>query len=356
MKKGKKKISRRQFLKKSSIGLATVSTLPIISSFATPAENNKVGPVHNNKIGKSGSANSGESRFQKKQNPKEKLLGCRKLGRTAMNVSLLAFGGGTQFMNNADGKWEPMLERAVEVGVNYFDTSWDYGEGESEVRFGKILNKYRQNVYIATKLDARKSDESKQQFEGCLHRLKMDYVDVLMMHAISEKDELSTIEKGVWKEMVKFKDEGMTKFIGLSVMLEKDLPVARSIIENFDVDVVLGIINPVGRFGNCATLLPIIREKNIGFMSMKVLRNLVSEQVSAKDLITYALDKEGVAGTVIGHHGSKNLDENIKIVAEYSKSSGSRKDWGLLEKHLEKYTRNHPPVWTLPGYQDGKIC
>jgi aryl-alcohol dehydrogenase-like predicted oxidoreductase len=355
MKKDKNMVSRRQFLKKSSLGLATASTLPIILSCTGSSESQTFENVINEKDVKSGYGASAGNPPSQNPNTKENLLGQRILGKTEMKVSLLAFGGGSQFMNNVDGEWEPILERAVEVGVNYFDTAWNYGGGESEIRFGKILNNYRKDIYIATKLDARESEESKQQFEGCLNRLKMDYVDVLMMHAISENDVLSTIEKGVWKEMVKFKEEGTTKFIGFSVMLEEDLPVAKAIIENFDVDVILGIINPVGRFGNCAALLPIVKEKNIGFMSMKALRNMVSDQVKAKELISYALDKEGVAGTVIGHYGIENLEENINIVKEYSNISSLRKDWGALEKRMEKFAETHTPVWTLPGYHDGML-
>ena len=155
--------------------------------------------------------------------------------------------------------------------------------------------------------------------------------------------------------MVKFKDEGTTKFIGFSVMLEEDLPVAKAIIENFDVDVVLGIINPVGRFGNGADLLPIVNEKNIGFLAMKTLRNMVSQENTAKELIAYALDKKGVAGAVIGHHGLQNLEENIQIVNEYTKVTSLRKDWGALEKRMEQFADTHTPVWTLPGYHDGMM-
>jgi hypothetical protein len=119
--------------------------------------------------------------------------------------------------------------------------------------------------------------------------------------------------------------------------------------------VVLGIINPVGRFGNCADLLPLVNEKNIGFLSMKALRNMVSQSTTAKELIFYALDKQGVTSAVIGHHGLPNLNENIEIVKEFSKVSCLRKDWGALEKKMEKFADTHRPVWTLPGYRDGML-
>ncbi len=355
MKDENKAISRRQFLKTSSIGLATASSLPILSNCSLPPDANKHKSELTNTKDRPGIPGEGRNPLPPGTAPGKSRLGQRVLGKTGLNVSLLAFGGGSQFMNNEDGKWEPILERAVQVGVNMFDTSWNYGNGESERRFSEILNNYRNQVYVCTKMDARDSEEAKNQFTGSLNRLKMDYVDLLLMHAINVNDDVSVIENGVYKEMVKFKAEGTAKFIGISVMLEEDLLVARSLIENLDIDVVLGIINPVGRFGNCSSLLPLVREKNIGFLSMKALRNMVGDQVSAKSLISYSLDKEGVTAAVIGHHGLDKLEANINIVEEYSSVSGIRKNWGALERKLEKYAETHTPVWTLPGYHDGML-
>ncbi len=355
MKDKNKSISRRQFLKKSSIGFATASAFPILSNCSLPSDTNQNKSEVTHAEDTPAPSRKKEDPIPRDSNPTESLLGQRVLGKTGLNVSLLAFGGGSQFMNSNDDEWLPIIERAVEVGVNVFDTSWNYGDGQSEVRYGEVLNNYRDQVYVCTKVDARGSEESKQQFEGSLQRLKMDYVDILMMHAISANDDISVIENGVYKELVKFKSEGTAKYIGFSVMLEEDLPVARSLIENLDFDVILGIINPVGRFGNCSSLLPLVQEKNIGFLSMKALRNMVSDEVTAKELISYALDHEGVTATVIGHQNIENLEENIEIVKDYASVSCIRDNWGALERKLEKYAKTHTPVWTLPGYHDGML-
>lgn len=355
MKNKKKLVSRRQFLQKSTAGLASVSALPILSSCALPSDIN-----HNNLDETPTDDNPGpkekkEDTLPRDSNQSKNMFTQRSLGKTGLDISLLAFGGGSQFMYSPDGQWEQILERAVEAGVNLFDTAWNYGDGQSEVRFGEVLNNYRDQVYICTKVDARDSETSIQQFEGSLQRLKMDYVDILMMHAISDYDDISVIENGVYKEMVKYKNEGKANFIGFSVMLEEDLPVARSLIENLDFDVVLGIINPVGRFGNCSSIVPLIQEKNIGLLSMKALRNIVSAEVSANELISYALDQEGVTATVIGHQSIEYLEQNIEIVNQYSPVSSIRDGWGALEKKLDKFAETHTPVWTLPGYRDGML-
>ena len=64
-----------------------------------------------------------EDSLPQDSNRNKDILTKRTLGKTGLDVSLLAFGGGSQFMNSDDGEWQPILERAVEVGVNMYDTS-----------------------------------------------------------------------------------------------------------------------------------------------------------------------------------------------------------------------------------------
>jgi aryl-alcohol dehydrogenase-like predicted oxidoreductase len=340
-------ISRRRFLKQSSIGLAAASGIPALARGSEEVKTPESVPEEN----KCDSTRIDSAAVKSKANEMPRQI----LGKTGLSVSMLAFGGGSQFMKNESDKWQPIVERAIEAGINLFDTCWNYGGGDSEVRFGESLNKYRDKIYVCTKLDARGSGESKEQFEGCLKRLKMDYVDILFIHAVGKKDDLKEIENGVYKEMLKFKDEGTIKFIGIAAMKEKDMPVAKSLIEKLDIDVFLGIINPMKKFGNCTELIPLIIEKNIGLIAMKTVRGLVDEKTTAKELITYALDKKGVNCAVVGHHGIEKLEENITIVKEYAANKDIQYNWRGLEDRLEKFAQTHTPVWSLPGYHDGML-
>ncbi|MEN8192135.1 MAG: aldo/keto reductase [Bacteroidota bacterium] len=319
----KNSISRRNFIKKTSTSIAAISALPFLETCETP----KNPPMKTHRI----------------------------LGKTGIKASLLGFGGGSQFMKNGEEEWQPLLERAIESGVNIFDTCWDYGGGESEIRYGKVLNKYRDKIHIMTKIDERGAEGARKQFEGSLERLQMDYVDILLMHQINKTDDYSVIENGVYKEMLKLKEEGLVKHIGFSTMKESDHPLATNILENLDIDVVFGIINPVKRFGNTKPLLPLIKEKNIGFIAMKTVRGIVSGETTAKELIPYALDTESVASAIIGHHGVDKLEENIGIINEYEASKDKKQDYSNLEKRMNEYYANHTPVWALDGYHDGMM-
>ena len=138
MSKEKKFLSRRQFMK-TSAGIAAVSTGAILSCTKKNASVETAGP-----------------------------LPTRVLGKTGLEIPTLTFGCGSQFLKNKDGEWEPMLEWAIENGINFFDTASNYKFGAamcSEERLGVILPKYRDKVLISTKFDSRNPDEAMKEFE-----------------------------------------------------------------------------------------------------------------------------------------------------------------------------------------------
>ena len=138
------KLSRREFCK--SAALSTVATTGIVTSC---------------------SKNTGG----KAEIPQ------RVLGKTGLEVSMLSFGGGSQFLENEDGLWEEMLEKAVQEGVNLFDTSVGYKWGSklsSEEKYGQILPKYHKDIIISTKVEARDESGAMKEFEQSLKRLATD--------------------------------------------------------------------------------------------------------------------------------------------------------------------------------------
>ena len=79
----------------------------------------------------------------------------RKLGRTGLDVSLLGFGCGAVgglMTKGAAADQERAVARAVELGINYFDTAQMYGDGESERNLGRVVKALKPNVYVGTKV------------------------------------------------------------------------------------------------------------------------------------------------------------------------------------------------------------
>jgi aryl-alcohol dehydrogenase-like predicted oxidoreductase len=78
-----------------------------------------------------------------------------------------------------------LIRTAVDRGINFMDNSWDYNEGQSEIRMGKALKDgYRQKVFLMTKLDGRTKQEAAKQIDESLKRLQTDHVDLMQHHEI----------------------------------------------------------------------------------------------------------------------------------------------------------------------------
>ncbi len=116
----------------------------------------------------------------------------RSLGRTGISVSEVGFGGagiGHVWGATTDKECIRAARRAVDLGINFFDTSPMYGGGRSEEMLGQGLEGLRERVLIATKVRLRTEEDLtgmeravRQSIEQSLRRLRTDYVDVLQIH------------------------------------------------------------------------------------------------------------------------------------------------------------------------------
>src|SRR5215813_12330290 len=78
----------------------------------------------------------------------------RSLGRTGLRVSTLGFGCGNVgglMVRGTPAERERAVARAVELGINYFDTAPSYGDGQSERHLGLALKAVREQIYVGTK-------------------------------------------------------------------------------------------------------------------------------------------------------------------------------------------------------------
>src|ERR1051325_8474612 len=110
----------------------------------------------------------------------------RVLGRTAARVSAIGLGGWhIGFKEMAEALSIRIMRTAIDRGITFFDNSWDYNEGESEIRMGKALRDgYRQRVFLMTKIDGRSKVEAARQLDESLRRLQTDCIDLVQHHEI----------------------------------------------------------------------------------------------------------------------------------------------------------------------------
>ncbi len=287
------------------------------------------------------------------------------LGNTGLEVSILAFGGGSQFLQNNDGEWEKLLEAAFEGGINFFETApsyiasefWETGDGKSldssEQRYGEVLSPYRKQIVLSTKLSSRDPEEAKKSLESSLANFKTDYLDLLMIHGITAGDQISGIEKGLFKTMLSFKESGVVKNIGFSCM--NDPEHGRDMLEKLDFDVVLAAMNATSYGGFADAILPVARKKNVGAIAMKVMRDIVGVAATPRELLGYAWTQAGVASATVGHWGLGPLQDNIRIAQQYVETPVAFLDREELENRMAAYAGPHALCWARPGYRDGDV-
>lgn len=148
----------------------------------------------------------------------------RAMEKLGVKTSLLGFGC-MRFPTTADGKIdepmaEQMLDKAIAAGVNYIDTAYPYHNGESEPFVGRVLQKYeRDSFYLATKLPiwkVEKLEDVDTILEEQLTRLRTDYIDFYLMHAMNKERWDAMLKMGVVKRLEELKEEGKIRYLGFS--------------------------------------------------------------------------------------------------------------------------------------------
>ena len=160
----------------------------------------------------------------------------RAFGRTGMQLSVLGFGcgavGGLMVRGDARDQ-ERAVARAIEAGVNYFDTAVQYGNGESEKNLGRVLQRLKPpNVVVGTKVRLPSADFGRiaeaitKSLESSLARLRLDRVDIFHLHnAITESGggEALSVRQVLGEVVPAFewlRQQGKTRFLGLTAVGE----------------------------------------------------------------------------------------------------------------------------------------
>jgi aryl-alcohol dehydrogenase-like predicted oxidoreductase len=155
----------------------------------------------------------------------------RRLGRTGLEVSVLGYGAGAVgglFTKGAAADQERAVVRALEAGINYFDTAALYGNGESERNLGRVLKALKADVIVGTKVRlgaehrAHVGKAIEQGMDDSLKRMGRDHVDLFQLHnplvAQDSGDKLAIdiALNEVAPALEKLRKAGKTRFIGFS--------------------------------------------------------------------------------------------------------------------------------------------
>jgi len=150
----------------------------------------------------------------------------RLLGRTGEHVTILTFGCGSRFlMYKEEDKALEAVNRALDLGINYLDTAYNYGRGVSEERVGKALKGRRKGVFLATKVSGNFTPEHiRQAMESSLRALQTDHVDLYQIHWWEGR---VPIEESM-AAMEALRREGKTRYLGVSNFNVPQMEAARA--------------------------------------------------------------------------------------------------------------------------------
>lgn len=241
----------------------------------------------------------------------------RPLGLTRQRVSILGLGGESALYRRSD-KAVRIIEKAIRLGINYFDTAPLYKD--SELNYGEVLPRHRKKMFIATKTDERGYSGAWRQFERSLKRLKVNHVDLLQLHHVSFPEELKMLwsPKGALRMVHEAKEQGLTRYVGITGHM--DPKVLLWGIEHYPFEAILMVTNPaeVHLHSFQDELLPRAIELGMGVVGMKVMsRGILFNAIpDAKLLLNYTWTLP-VSTAIVGVMNEEQLVRNARIASSF---------------------------------------
>jgi uncharacterized protein len=199
----------------------------------------------------------------------------RNLGKTGYKVGIFSLGGqaALEKPNNFDVA-VPIIERALDLGVNYIDTSSIYGGPErwSEQYVGRVMKARRQEAFLATKTKERTRDGSLRMIEKSLTLLNTDHVDLWQLHDIGLPQDVDEIfaPSGAMQALLEMQQQKVVRFLGVTGHYRPEALI--DAVDRHSFDTILMALNAADAHIHSFSdqLLPLVVEKQMGIIGMKV--------------------------------------------------------------------------------------
>jgi aryl-alcohol dehydrogenase-like predicted oxidoreductase len=225
----------------------------------------------------------------------------RILGKTGERVSMLGLGGSHIGQPTVTSREAVRIIRAaLDRGLTFMDNSWDYNDGESEIRMGKALKDgYRKKTFLMTKIDGRTKKEASRQINQSLKRLGVDHLDLLQHHEVIRFDDADRIfaEGGAMEAVIEARKAGKIRYIGFTGHKDPHVHLymlSKAKERGFRFDAVQMPLNLMDAHFRSfqAHVLPVLVKEDIGVLGMKSMGSgvlLKSKVVSPMECLHYAL-------------------------------------------------------------------
>jgi aryl-alcohol dehydrogenase-like predicted oxidoreductase len=274
----------------------------------------------------------------------------RNLGRTGHRIGIFSLGGQAA-IEQPDNEAEavPIIERALDLGINYIDTSARYGGVEerwSERYIGQVLKRRRSEVFLATKTHDRTRDGSLRLLERSLELLQTDRIDLWQIHNLARMSQVEEIfaPDGAVKAMEEARDQGIVRFLGITGHADPDVLIAA--MERFGFDTILMALNAADRHNLSfqERLLGMAVERDMGIIGMKIpargrilsswtpppdarqrprMRTPGPGTIDMSEAMRYVLSLP-VSTVIIGCDSVAQLEENVEIARTFTPLSDQK--------------------------------
>ena len=262
------------------------------------------------------------------QKPRAGDIPMRTLGRTGQKLSIIGLGG-ARFQMIPFDEGTRIVQRAYDLGINYFDMARAYANGHNEEVYGAGLQPFRKNVFVTTKSGQRTRVAAEAELNASLKAMKTDYVDLWQMHMVNSDEivEQALAPGGALEAFVAAKKAGKARFIGFTG--HADPAVIVKMLRRTDAFETL--LMPL-HVADTAYLsfekdaLPVSVERGIGQFGMKIFANAFNLRVfSVQDCLNYTLTLP-VAAVTLGVTTQGQLEDDVRIAQSFKPLSKEQMD------------------------------
>lgn len=271
----------------------------------------------------------------------------RNLGKTGYKVGIFSLGGQASLEKaNNFAVAVPIIERALDLGVNYIDTSSIYGGPErwSEQYVGKVMAHRRNEAFLATKTKERTRDGSMRMIEKSLELLHTDHVDLWQLHDIGTLTDVNAVfaKGGAMEALIEMHEQKVVRFLGLTGHYRPEALMEG--IRRFPFDTVLMAVNAADphHYSFGPDLIPLAVERQMGIIGMKIpgrgriLSSWTPQPIEVqkkmwegmvlaptpgtltmRDAMYYTLSRP-VSTIIIGCDTIAQLEENVQLARDFT--------------------------------------
>jgi predicted aldo/keto reductase-like oxidoreductase len=269
------------------------------------------------------------------------ILPKRPLGKTGVEITILGLGGeGILRTFGQEAEAISLINRAIDLGVTYFETARAYSGSESY--YGMALGERRNEVFLASKSHERTAEGAEKHLETTLKNLRTSHLDLWMIHDIRTPKDLEQIfgPGGAIQAFQRAKKSGLVRFLGISG--HRNPTILSRALDLFSFDAVLMPVNPAEPFywSFFEDALPKAQRKGLAILGMKTLSRGVAIKIfgleSAETFLRFALSQP-VSAAVVGCDNLEQLEMNVRIAQSFDPMPP--KEQNILLNKVKPYAR-----------------